>query len=307
MTVFVDLFFVISGFVIAYVYAGRLNDWSAYVTFLQRRIARLAPLHWATFLVFFLVGVMIWTGSMPSDHPEFYDPRCIVPNVVAIHAWGVCDHLSFNDVSWSISAEVGMYIISPLLLLLGTRSPIWLALLSVVVIVLLSLAPQQPWLDWTSHFGVLRALPSFALGMAAMYWRGTITHLPLPRVVGLLAFALLLVGIRLDWSRLALLPIAYMIVVAAIAADVGGRFRPLRIGALGQLTYSLYMIHPLVRTFFIGFAGQRVFHVEGRWADLWVLAGFGVTFVLSYVSFLYFETPARRMLSKKRGAAAAAA
>ena len=41
MTLFVDLFFVISGFVIAYVYHGRISTFATYATFMQRRVGRL--------------------------------------------------------------------------------------------------------------------------------------------------------------------------------------------------------------------------------------------------------------------------
>ncbi len=44
----VDLFLVLSGFIISYVYEGRLQTLAQYKRFLVRRIARLGPLHWAT-------------------------------------------------------------------------------------------------------------------------------------------------------------------------------------------------------------------------------------------------------------------
>lgn len=301
MTIFVDLFFAISGFVIAYVYRGRIDSWSAYFTFLQRRVARLVPLHWATLLVFVAIGVMIWTGRMGSDHAEFYDPRCLLPNAIAIHAWGVCDHLSFNDVSWSISAEMGMYLIAPLLLFLAARSPWTMLLIGVVVIALLSAMPKQPWLGWTYHFGVARALPSFVVGIAMAEWREPLARgLPSPRGVAIAAFVVLMAGIRLQWPSLALLPIVYLIVAATIATDLSKQYAPLKIGVLGELTYSLYMIHPLVRTFVLSFAGQRVLKLQGIAADLMVLVGFALTFLLAYVSFVWFEDPARRLLSKQR-------
>jgi peptidoglycan/LPS O-acetylase OafA/YrhL len=307
MTLFVDMFFVISGFVIAYVYAGRLNGWAAYGTFLQRRVARLGPLHWATLLVFLAVGVLVWTGRMGSEHLEVYDPRCLLPNALAIHAWGVCDNLSFNDVSWSISAEMGMYIVAPVLLFMASRSAAGLAVGAIAAIVALSFAPRQPWLEWASHFGVARALPSFALGVVLLHWRGALVRMPAPRAVAVAAFVLLLVGVRLEIERLVLLPLVYAVVAAAIAADLGGRYRPLRIGALGQLTYSLYMIHPIVRTFLIGFVGRRVLKLDGWAADAMVVAGFAATFVLAYLSFVLFETPARRWLSRPRREPPAAA
>lgn len=306
MTIFVDLFFVISGFVIAYVYAGRLDSWRAYVVFLQRRVARLAPLHWATLTFFLLIGVMIWTGTMASDHPEIYDKACLLPNLVAVHAWGMCDALSFNDVSWSISAELGMYLLTPVLLVIARRSVVALAALALIAIVGLSALPDQPWLDWTWHFGVARALPGFAFGVALAHWRDAIVRLvPAPRLTASIAFALLLAGIHLEWARIALLPIVYVVVIAVIAADLGGRYRPLTIGALGQLTYSMYMLHPVVRTVLISFVGQRALKLTGIAADGMVALGFAATVVIAYLSFTRFETPARRLLSRRRTAPAA--
>lgn len=45
LAVFVDLFFVVSGFVIAHVYSQRMNSIGEYGTFIKKRIARLYPLH----------------------------------------------------------------------------------------------------------------------------------------------------------------------------------------------------------------------------------------------------------------------
>ena len=50
---FVDLFFVVSGFVIARQYFGRVNDAASVGRFLWRRLARIYPLHLAT-LAFYL-------------------------------------------------------------------------------------------------------------------------------------------------------------------------------------------------------------------------------------------------------------
>lgn len=306
LSIFVDLFFVISGFVIAYVYAGRLNDRRDYAVFLRRRVARLLPLHWATLLFYVGVATLVWSGRMPSDHPAFYDPDCLLPNMLAIHAWGMCDTLSFNVVSWSISAEMAMYVIAPLLLVAARRSPAALLAGALLVIAALSRAPQQPWLEWTWHVGVARALPGFAIGIVLASWRTTIArHLPAPRVVAVAALALLLVGVRGDWPLVTLLPFVWLTVAATIAADLGGRYRPPRLGALGQLTYGIYMLHPLVRTVVISFVGHHL-RLHGIALDLLVVAGAALTLVAAYASFTLFETPARRWLSRGRARAAVA-
>jgi peptidoglycan/LPS O-acetylase OafA/YrhL len=51
LTLFVDFFFVFSGFVIAYYYHERVGSTAWYGTFLQRRVGRLFPLHWLTLVL----------------------------------------------------------------------------------------------------------------------------------------------------------------------------------------------------------------------------------------------------------------
>ena len=57
---FVDLFFIISGFIISAVYTDRIKNWSTTVVFWQRRIARLVPLH----LLILLLSWSFWQVSI---------------------------------------------------------------------------------------------------------------------------------------------------------------------------------------------------------------------------------------------------
>src|SRR6266576_3353967 len=52
----VDLFFVISGIVIAMIYQGRINDMRSYFGFVRKRLARLYPLHLATIVFYVIIG-----------------------------------------------------------------------------------------------------------------------------------------------------------------------------------------------------------------------------------------------------------
>src|SRR5271157_6057911 len=48
LALFVDLFFLISGYVIAHVYRRRVGSLGEIARFIQRRCGRLIPLHWLT-------------------------------------------------------------------------------------------------------------------------------------------------------------------------------------------------------------------------------------------------------------------
>src|SRR5260370_14150393 len=69
----VDLFFVISGIVIAMVYQGSIRNWASYFEFVRKRVARLYPLHLATLSFYVIIGGLIATGRIPPENAETYN------------------------------------------------------------------------------------------------------------------------------------------------------------------------------------------------------------------------------------------
>jgi peptidoglycan/LPS O-acetylase OafA/YrhL len=308
-TLSVDLFFFISGFVITSVYAGRISTRADFVSFMGKRVARLVPLHWATFAVFAGFGILNAMGHLPSNHPEIYDPKCAVPNLLLLHAFGICSSLTFNYVSWSISAEMGMYALFPLLALIATRR--YLSLVAVaVVIALLTAASQRTgwlWLEWSFDFGVLRALPTFLLGMISYHHRQLLGRVP--RAAGwlLAACLLFLAGSLLQWPKLLLLLVIYTIGALGIAASEQPSSRAARrLAPLGQLTYSLYMLHPLVQTVLLTGIGATILKLRGLPMTLFVLAGLAAMVPIAWLSLVLFERPTRRWLTRLMGGKRAA-
>jgi len=113
----VGFFYVLSGFILTYVYAGRrpLN----FKDFYRRRIARVWPLHLVTMLIvlFVLLGV----------EKQFFKPwgwLQFLANVFLLQSW-VPDEkwvFSINGPAWSLSVEAFFYLVFPLLLMGGARS-----------------------------------------------------------------------------------------------------------------------------------------------------------------------------------------
>ena len=88
LSLFVDVFFIISGFVIGSIYSERVNSFGGYLSFMQKRLARLAPLHWATLLFFCLIGGLFLVSGTPNHFPQVYDWSCAVPQAAFLHAFG---------------------------------------------------------------------------------------------------------------------------------------------------------------------------------------------------------------------------
>ena len=293
----VDLFFLISGYVMAAIYTGRLTTWNKYGTFLQKRVARLGPLHWATMLVFIGVwaaGVMGWGGDVD---PKRYDLSCIVPNVLFVHAWHTCHSQTWNFVSWAISAEMGMYLALPLLFWITGRGRIVTALVVVASFVILLLNPdgEMPFHQWTWNFGVLRAVPGFLLGMLAFQLRGALGKLPGARwwMWGLLAVFLAASTLRIE--RAVLLLIVYALGLAGVAADAAGTQGGIsrRLAPWAQLSFSLYLLHPIALKMGINWIGVGRLHLDGDPMRLWVLLWVLLLIPAAYLSLVLFERPAR--------------
>ncbi|MGA3264077.1 MAG: acyltransferase, partial [Terracidiphilus sp.] len=120
----VDLFFVLSGFVISYNYWQRLSAFSinSYLSFLWVRLARLYPVHLFTLIVslLFLTCVRVFHLATPKDFSGWTLGNFLA-NVALVHSWPPYPTDSWNNASWSVSCEWFAYLAFPLLVLIGLK------------------------------------------------------------------------------------------------------------------------------------------------------------------------------------------
>ncbi len=296
----VDLFFVLSGFVMSMVY-GHWFDGSAHggvrlvPLFLVRRVARLWPLHAAAVAVLIGLG-LLGLETLPS-------PRQVVANLGLIQAWGVS--AAINPPSWSVSVEFLAYLCFPLLAvpLLRWRSGLALGALCVagLLAVCLHAAPalgltRRGLLDIYYNYSLLpdlRCLAGFVMGMMA--WRAGCN----PRLqrwaalpwTGPLALALFLALLLARTDGL----LAYVLlppIVLGMHYGSGPVVRLFATGPLyrvGVLSYAVYLIHyVLLWSFPMG------------WGPLWTVLGAYVlvTVALASVAHWAIEVPGRRLLRR---------
>jgi peptidoglycan/LPS O-acetylase OafA/YrhL len=298
----VDLFFVISGYVMAAVYTGRLTSPAKYGDFLKKRVARLGPLHWLTLLAFIVIAAAGSAGLINERDPSRYDASCIVPNVLFIHAWGVCRAQTYNFVSWAISAEMGLYIALPLLFWITGKGRLVTAALAVGSLALLAWISRdgETFSQWTYNFGVARAVPGFLLGMLAFQIRPWLAKLPAAPWVMWGLVAAFLVASALGAPRNALLLVMYLIGLAGVAADAAGPVGPVtrRLAPWAQLSFTLYMLHPLALKIALNWVGFGMWKLNGDAMRLWVLAWVLLLIPIAYLSLVLFERPARDWIAR---------
>ena len=301
---FVDFFFAISGFVIFHTYADKMTSLSAYVDFLKNRIARVYPLHLLTLVLFALLSVTLWRAKADRG---FVDPAAFMPNLLLIHAWGVTKATSFNYPSWSISAEWFAYLLFPAVVWLvrrgGARAAIVVALLIVAELEFAAWRGAiEPWTTLTYHYGALRVLPTFLAGAALARSIDTI-ELRIKNFApawALFAGSFLAMMAGEDY-RLIVLMLLGCLAATAIAERDGARgvlTRPAMAG-LGDLSYAIYMIHPLMGMALIGVGGVRILHLSGAPLVAWcVFCAIVPNLVVAWLVYHRFESPARRFVRK---------
>jgi peptidoglycan/LPS O-acetylase OafA/YrhL len=307
----VDLFFVISGIVIAMIYQGRIRDRASYLGFVRRRVARLYPLHLATLLFYIIIGALVATGRIAPEDTEKYNPKEIIPNLLMIHAWSPFGVISYNYVSWSISAEFFVYLSFPLILYVVARGfvggfAVCVALLLTAIALSQTVAGTElPELSW--KLGALRAVPSFALGVwlwvhqDRLLKTGSLHVCAGPAMlVGMATILGLMVFYPSDYLLLACI---YLVVVSAFVCDLAGRrtfasWAP--ISSRGYLTYSIYMLHTVLATIVISFIFPRIFGKSPNAVLAAVACSAVLTYAAAYVSYWYFEAPLRSYIGGKR-------
>jgi len=252
----VDLFFILSGFVLWHTYGERLRGggMAGAMRFWWRRFARIWPLHGAILSVFVaLAALLALTGRDTSMYPWHELPL----HGLLIQNWGFTSVLSWNDPAWSISCEMAAYLLFPAMALapwarLGRAALLGLAAALLVAIWgLYRQAGADSLMVLVPQLGLWRCLLEFSLGnIVCLLWRGWSHGPALPWAV---AGGALLGGLALGWPETAFMPLCFAALILALALDHGVVARLLASRALlylGEISYSTYLAHFLLFVLF---------------------------------------------------------
>jgi peptidoglycan/LPS O-acetylase OafA/YrhL len=314
----VDVFFIMSGFVMLHVYGDTFaggTSAGSWLAFMKVRVARLYPVHLAVMLLL-LVCVFNLLRAVPAMAADggVYSWRGFFAALFMLHSpW--MEHRSWNYPSWSISAEWHAYVIFPFLVPLFRRMARGSALALVVIGALVPLAVYlqnlQPEQYPTNGLIVLtRVLPLFMCGMALYVLRKD--GLGVPRWLAVLSA----LGTLLCLCLAEAAPFAVLLAplfVYAVLQDrmVGGWFCWPPFLWLGKISYSLYMTHALIDIFFLrtvnklagGWLGAGWQHNVAAAFAFWLLA-MALALVLGWATWRWIEVPCRQLILKRRAPAA---
>jgi peptidoglycan/LPS O-acetylase OafA/YrhL len=310
----VDLFFVLSGFVMTLNYSRMFHmGWSrtSMLTFLSRRIARVYPLYLVTTTCALLLIMAGWLENPTSSSLKLN----FAMNLAMVQAWGFGP--SLDGPGWSISAEWAAYLLFPALLSVAFfRKPLWgwlSAAASVALLVFLCILPAAAThnlrplavLDLHASYrgmAVFRCLPEFTLGILAARLLGSRTAdwLTSNRWVGLALCLIIVVLMSVPRADLAVV-LLFPALILCLSSD--DNLPSIMMGSkpihyLGMLSYSVYLVHDLLG----GLMGwtHRYAHAHGvAHAQTYAAAlGIVLTFPIAACAYKLIELPGRRFLRR---------
>jgi peptidoglycan/LPS O-acetylase OafA/YrhL len=255
----VDVFFIMSGFVIALTYEEKLKRRGETGAYLFSRARRLFPTYWigATFNISIFVA-LISAGYIVSQD-TWWMVWLLIPltTVLMIPDYVTPDGLAYpamNGVAWSLFTEWIAYIVY------GFSMHRWrtgllfvLAILGWGLIASVGVWSGRGWFGGFERstlltWGVLRCLSGFAMGVVIfrIHKHPLFERLPVISTELLLLFWLCLAGLGSGQIRPVFDPIIVMILSPAlICLLIRSDFKAPRFcKELGELSYPLYVIHP---------------------------------------------------------------
>ena len=325
----VQLFFVVSGFSLAYGYSGRLHSEAELGSYFLRRFARIAPLFYVV-MVFQLVMLKV-------EHGATFAPLDVLLN--ALFVFNLVPHLVDGIVpaSWTIGVEMMFYAAFPLLLFVCSSVVRTIAVLLITIAIATSFSiDMTPTLEKINegfiYHNVVAQLPFFIWGMLVFHVYRTIA----PRLSGarvryagwaicavsivslcaLYAYSPLYAffwdrGMRSTWDALWGIPFGLLCLGMAI--------HPTRVISnlvtryLGKVSFSLYLVHPHVLSKIAGLGLYRWVYAkfpenQGVAFGVCLVISLVVITAISAVTFRFIEQPGmslgKRMSSSKTRASA---
>jgi peptidoglycan/LPS O-acetylase OafA/YrhL len=314
----VQLFFVISGFVITASMDRALRYGDGVSGFLLRRIAKLFPLYIA-FVHLHIAFFILWNAAEPE--PFFFRNFVTYDNltwsnylihVVFLQGFTPNYMNTIVDGGWSIVCEAYFYLLMPFVIHKVTKTisrAIWtLAGCLVISVMFSTLLGKQ--LGAFGYYAFPVQLPCFIMGIVCYRVREHVVPTLSPQVQ--LAVASLMILLFFGFTRLESAPLGGHVVMSLFFAAAlfllrvrGGAGLPGMIQWIGQQSYALFLIHILVLK--IAYSTILAYGVPGGfWTSLAINLALSVlaSLFLSWAVFdridRYFVRAMAKLLRRRR-------
>jgi peptidoglycan/LPS O-acetylase OafA/YrhL len=321
----VDLFFILSGFVLAWNYLDRMGEtWSTRATlrFLWLRLARVWPVYLVTMhLAAAWIIFTLHVGHVPAENASELNAVSYLRQLTLVQLWfqPFFDGTSWDGPAWSISAEWLAYLLFGVLAVVifriarvtRVRTLMWMAFAASLPPILLLVATGLFYTPWSWLPRIVFQFTAGALACAAV--RKLRLSERSRRNAGLLSVVIVVAMVGgifwLFFNPIATIPdssglvdIVFVPLVVTLAVGIGslpGLLSARLLVYCGHISFSLYMVHELVHVAWKWTAAQFDVILTPTWTGKAIVAGlvflaFGGAVALYHL----VEEPARKWMRR---------
>jgi peptidoglycan/LPS O-acetylase OafA/YrhL len=293
----VDVFFVISGFIMLYASERLFGQPGGMRIYFLRRIARIVPMYWAAttiLLVYVLLRYDSFSAVSGGAQADYVIASYLFFPYVRPDGWGA----PLLGVGWTLNYEIFFYTLFGLLIALSRRTLVAIigALFCILIAIRLTVDVPNPFAYWFNPLII-----EFVFGMAiALAYRGGV------RIPPRLQWTLVAAGLAMlgySWSqahffsppsveRLLYWGLPALAIVGAFA--LAEKRVPHNLfwrvsGFLGDASYSIYLVHTLPLGLPILLLGRWIDPAKAPW--FYLACMLVATTVPAFIIYLYVEKP----------------
>lgn len=320
----VNFFFILSGFVLAYTYFSKIAEEDFSVKdFMLKRVFRIVPLHYLTMLI--VIPLVIQTATTHGVF-DLHDAKQftirLVAHITLLQSFipAIPYYFSFNNPSWSISAEMFFYILFPAIIayilkkgLLKSYRNYLIGL--VIVFILMTTIKNFHDLHWLFYINPVIRIFDFMFGIFIFCFYGVIknsgiitaTKASILQVTSVLLFAVFILCIEkvyhvYSYSLYFYVPMSLVVFSFAFEEGILSKLtasKPMVI--LGEASFSFYLTQDLVSRY-MNWNGNRVQLVATYFNNNYVLYAclqLMLAIVVALIVHKVFEMPANNYLKRK--------
>lgn len=290
----VQVFFVLSGFVIAHSLRSAVVTPGFVLRFVARRSIRLDPTFWVTIAV--TLGSVFLSNHLDRSRQIPYPPALeVAANLLYLQ--DVVGYPRVLEVSWSLCIEIQLYIVFVCLLGVINRIRMPAAAVSGVIAVFvgsllgafLSGLPGQVWF--------ISYLYLFLVG-AVVAWHGSGRLGAAPVLLSVTLVAVCSLLFRAPGPAIGAAT-ALLLLLAQKVGKLTSWLSERPVQFVGRLSYSFYLVHTLVASRMIG-VGRRIIGPGFERSLLYVAITFAVSLLGAWLLFRFVERPSMMLARRVR-------
>ncbi len=311
----VDFFFILSGFILAHVYGEKLRTTpfkQGIPSYLWSRFTRIYPLHIFTLAVLIATTYPIahfFPAAVDDSWRTYFAGEVIPHHLILIQTMKVHEYLSWNIASWSISAEWWTYILAlPLIVgLINRNKLVNLIAMACAFYLLIELVAFKGGksLDITFDLGFFRCFFEFVIGLSLYsFYKWSLAERFLKNDFTFFG-SLIAIATCFHYSvnDLVTLPLFCLLTLASAFNQSNGlKFlskKPLKY--LGDISYSIYLVHSVIfMAYWFSFPHINITLIDGSLPLLtkivFISSFILITIVVSHYTHRYIEVGMRRKL-----------